>query len=59
MSNDERSSNDESRDAVFVIRASTFDIALGFALGFAQPGYSVALFPLTAFLEQFDALKSF
>jgi hypothetical protein len=31
---------------------------LGLAFGLAQPGNAVALFPLTAFLEQFQSLKA-
>ena len=31
---------------------------LRFALGFAKAGDPVALFPLTAFLEEFEALKA-
>jgi hypothetical protein len=30
----------------------------GFAFGFAKPGDAVAFFPLTAFLEKFEALKT-
>jgi hypothetical protein len=42
----------------FEIRHSQFGVRLGLRFGLAQAHYAVALFPLAAFLEQFDALKA-
>jgi hypothetical protein len=42
----------------FCILPSAFCLGSGFRLGFAQAGNAVALFPLTAFLEQFRAFET-
>jgi len=39
-------------------RVSCSSLKSGVRLGFAQTGDAVALFPLTAFFEQFGALKT-
>jgi nitrogenase molybdenum-iron protein alpha/beta subunit len=44
--------------AIPIPRVSNFGFSLSFALGFAKACDAVALFPLTAFLEKFEPLKT-